>query len=313
MGLHTLTSITLGVPNVSETARYYEEFGLTLTPGKDGQQRVLGTTDGGQQMTLVHAPQRRLLEMTIGADDQDDLNRIERKLDRLDASYAYDGETLRVSDPNSAILVTVQVVARITETLSAQEPTNGPGRPDRANGRARSVERNGRVRPRKLGHVVIGSLDQEASQRFFTEGLGFMVSDRVPGLASFLRCSTDHHNLLIQQAPLNFLHHTAWEVDDVDEVGRGATSMLEGHPERHVWGLGRHHIGSNFFWYLKDPAGNFSEYYSDLDCIVDDQLWKPSVVEGMRGLYNWGPPPSPSFLEPEDLAALMTGNHAPAK
>jgi hypothetical protein len=30
--------------------------------------------------------------------------------------------------------------------------------------------------------------------------------------------------------------------------------MLEGHPERHVWGLGRHHIGSNFFWYLKDPG-----------------------------------------------------------
>jgi hypothetical protein len=41
-----------------------------------------------------------------------------------------------------------------------------------------------------------------------------------------MRCSTDHHNLLVQQAPLNFLHHTAWEVDDVDEVGRGATRML---------------------------------------------------------------------------------------
>ena len=102
-----------------------------------------------------------------------------------------------------------------------------------------------------------------------------------------------------------------WEVDDIDEVGRGATAMLEGHPERHVWGLGRHHIGSNFFWYLKDPVGNFSEYYSDLDVILDDQLWKPSVVEGARGLYNWGPPPPPSFIHPEDLAALMTGSHAP--
>jgi hypothetical protein len=51
--------------------------------------------------------------------------------------------------------------------------------------------------------------------------------------------------------------------------------MLEEHPERHVWGLGRHYGGSNFFWYLKDPAGNFSEYYSDMDCIIDDQLWTP--------------------------------------
>src|SRR2546430_17114432 len=38
-----------------------------------------------------------------------------------------------------------------------------------------------------------------------------------------------------------------------------ALPILEGHPERHVWGLGRHHIGSNFFWYLKDPVGNFSD------------------------------------------------------
>ena len=58
-------------------------------------------------------------------------------------------------------------------------------------------------------------------------------------------------------------------------------------------------------------GGNFSEYYSDLDIILDDQLWKPSVVEGARGLYNWGPPPPPSFIHPEDLAALMTGSHAP--
>src|SRR6266516_1107283 len=107
------------------------------------------------------------------------------------------------------------------------------------------------------------------------------------------------------------VQHRRGPAPDLVDVGRGATAMLDGHPERHVWGLGRHHIGSNFFWYLKDPVGNFSEYYSDLDIILDDQLWKPSVVEGARGLYNWGPPPPPSFLEPEDLAALMTGNHAP--
>jgi hypothetical protein len=68
--------------------------------------------------------------------------------------------------------------------------------------------------------------------------------------------------------------------------------------------------GSNFFWYLKDPAGNFSEYYSDMDCIVDDQLWTPEDLEGARGLFAWGPPPPPSFLHPEDLAVLMTCAHA---
>ncbi len=157
---------------------------------------------------------------------------------------------------------------------------------------------------------MLGSTDFPTSQRFFIEGLGFKVSDTIDGLASFLRCSTDHHNLLVQPAPVPFLHHSSWQVDDVDEIGRGAHALLAADPARHVWGLGRHHIGSNFFWYLKDPAGNFSEYYADLDCILDDQLWKPEVWEGAKGLYNWGPPPPMSFLSPDDLAELMAGAHA---
>ena len=312
MGLHGLTSITLGVPDVEAACGYYEEFGLVPSGvSGDGARRRFATVEGGDQLILVHAPRRRLLEIGVGADDRDDLDRIESNLAGIGARCERSGEVLVVHDPHSALRVSVSVSARIVQSPAEVVPMNGPGRPDRANVRAPAIERTNKVRPRRLGHVVVGSLDQAASQHFFTQGLGFKVTDRVPGLASFLRCSTDHHNLLLQQAPLNFLHHTAWEVDDVDEVGRGAHAMLQEHPERHVWGLGRHHIGSNFFWYLKDPAGNFSEYYADLDCVLDDQVWKPSVVEGARGIYNWGPPPPPSFIQPDDLAALMTGAHAP--
>ncbi len=170
--------------------------------------------------------------------------------------------------------------------------------------------RVGPVRPRKLGHVVVGSTDLAASQRFFMDGIGFKVSDTITGLAAFLRCSTDHHNLLVQPAPFPLLHHTSWQVNDVDEIGRGARAMLAADPARHVWGLGRHCVGSNFFWYLRDPAGNFTEYYADLDCILDDQLWEPRVWDGAAALASWGPPVPPSFLAPDDLAELMAGAHA---
>lgn len=296
MGLHRLTSITIGIPNVAETASYYEEFGLAPTG------------DGGEQLRLEHAPTRRLTEVGVGVDDTDDLDRIASRLDALDLTWKRDGDTLRTSEPIAGFRAVVSVGDRIEQEEAPAPQYNGPGRITRT-GRAPVTEREGSVAPRKLGHVVIGSTDQAATQRFFTDGLGFKVSDEAP-FASFMRCSTDHHNVLVQQAPLNFLHHTSWQLEDVDEIGRGATAMLEKDPDRHVWGLGRHHVGSNFFWYLKDPAGNFSEYYSDLDCIVDDALWKPGVFEGARGLFNWGPPPPPSFLAPQDLAALMTGAHS---
>ena len=141
-----------------------------------------------------------------------------------------------------------------------------------------------RVRPRKLGHVVFTTPNFAATNDFFTTLIGFKISDYIGDIGAFLRCSTDHHNLLVLEAPATFLHHSAWQVDDVDEIGRGASALIEGHPERHVWGLGRHHAGSNFFWYLRDPAGNFSEYYSDLDYIPEDAAWLPERAGQIRPL-----------------------------
>ncbi len=304
MSLHRLTTITLGVPDPAPVAAYYEEFGLT--PLGDGR---FASADGGEQLRLVATPTRRLVELGIGADDADDLGRITAALRALDVASTTTGDTLVAHDAGTRVRVVVGVTDRIRQAPAVASALNGPGRLDRATRRADAILRESRVRPRKLGHVVLGSTDLAASQRFFIEGIGFKVSDTIDGLASFLRCSTDHHNLLVQPAPVPLLHHTSWQVDDVDEVGRGAHAMLSTDPDRHVWGLGRHHIGSNFFWYLKDPAGNFSEYYADLDCILDDQLWEPGVWEGAKGLYSWGPPVPRSFLAPDDLAALMTGTH----
>jgi catechol 2,3-dioxygenase-like lactoylglutathione lyase family enzyme len=307
MPLHQLTSVTIGVPNVAETAAYYAEFGLA-----DLGDGSLATIDGGPQLHIVAAPTRRLVDLTVGVDDPDDLDRIAVRLAALGLDCARDGDVLRTEEPVAGFRAMAAVSPRLEQPFVSPTPYNAPGRIERADDRAPGVLRDEPVRPLRLGHVVIGCTDYEATCRFFVDGLGFKASDYIAGAGAFLRCSTDHHNVLVLSAPVNFLHHTSWQVEDVDEIGRGACAMLDGHPERHVWGLGRHHAGSNFFWYLKDPAGNFSEYYSDMDCIIDDQLWTPETLHGARGLLNWGPPPPPSFLEPEDLAALMIGAHASA-
>jgi catechol 2,3-dioxygenase-like lactoylglutathione lyase family enzyme len=306
--LHRLTQIVMGVPNVEQTASYYADFGLVRAT-QSGDDPTFATVDGGEQLRIVSSPRRRLVQLGIGADDPDDLDRVGASLAALDVAAKRTATSVRAVDPGTDVTVCVEIAPRYAQDPTPAPAYNTPGVDARLERRAPGILRDRPVRPRKLGHVVLGSTDQEFSQRFFQQGIGFKVSDTVPGLAAFMRCSTDHHNVLVQQAPVAFLHHTSWQVDDVDEVGRGASAMLETDPARHTWGLGRHFIGSNFFWYLKDPAGNFSEYYSDLDCIVDDALWTPGVWEGAKALWAWGPPPPPSFLAPEDLGALMTGTH----
>ena len=306
MSLHSLLAVTIGVPNVAETSAYYEEFGLAPSP--DGW---FSTRDAGRQLRIVAAPTRRLVALRVGADDADDLARAAAQLRTLGIECSAAEQSLTATEPVTGAVVSLTIAPRLVQDPVPATVYNGPGRFERHGARAASIVRTERVRPRKLGHAVVGSTDYRATMTFFTDGLGFKVSDRIKDVAAFLRCSTDHHNVLVLAAPVTFLHHTSWQVDDIDDVGRGAYAMLDGRPERHVWGLGRHYAGSNFFWYLKDPAGNFSEYYSDMDCIVDDQLWTPEDLEGARGLFAWGPPPPPSFLHPDDLAALMTGAHAP--
>lgn len=306
MALHRMNSVTIGVPNVEQTAEFYRDFNLTETsPG------VFASADGGDQLRLVHAPVRRLVELNVGAEDPDDIERIAAQIGKLDVDVERYEDGLAATDPGTRVRVRVEVAPKLVQRPEPAPVYNTPGAVNRdgRSPRLAAGDAPDRARPRKLGHVVIGSTDIEPSRKFFIDAIGFKVSDEVKDHAQFLRCSQDHHNLLLQKAPVAFLHHTSWQVEDVDEIGMGAAALLRKDPARHVWGFGRHHVGSNFFWYFRDPAGNFCEYYSDLDVISDDQVWKPQVWEGMHALYSWGPPPPPSFIRPDDLAELMAGLH----
>jgi catechol 2,3-dioxygenase-like lactoylglutathione lyase family enzyme len=307
VALHGLDKLTIGVPNRDDTIAYYSEFGLEHCG--DGRFR---TRNGGEQLQIATAPTRRLLRISIAADHQDDVNAAAARLTARGLPVTLDEGRLQTVEPITGVIVEVTQRPRIIiEPAPAPTPYNLPAQRNRT-GRAPALSRTEPVRPRRLGHVVVASTDMPTTMKFFTEGVGLKISDYMGDQGAFLRCSTDHHNVLVMAAPVNFMHHTSWQVDDVDEIGRGAHAMLEDHPERHIWGLGRHFAGGNFFWYLRDPAGNFSEYYADMDDIPEDQLWSPEVMQGLQGLYSWGPPPPPSFVNPDDLAELMAGAHSTA-
>ena len=302
MSLHRLRSITVGVPSVESVRGFYRDFGLTET--STGR---FETADGGEQLRLAEAPRRALLALAIGVDDTDDLGRVAGSLAKLGVTVERDPRSLRAVDAVTGIGVELVIEPRVAQKPPARIVTNLPGDAVRIDARSPAVP-PAVSKPRRLQHVVVTSSDPVASRRFFTEGIGFQVSDEIAGIgASFMRCSTDHHNVLVQPGPFSFLHHTAWEMDDVDAVGRAAAAMVAADASRHVWGLGRHAIGSNYFWYLRDPAGNFAEYSSDLDVITDAEAWKVAASMPAHGLAAWAPPVPRAFLAPDDIVALAQG------
>ena len=287
--LHRLCCLEMVVPDVAATAAFYRDFGLQeVAPGQ------LASAAGGVQLVLASGAARAVRRLEVGVDDASDLDRIAQNLQRLGAPCARGDGVLETRDAALDIALRIAIAPRIAARMIAPKAPGARG--------AQMPEESEPPRPRKLSHVVLGSPDPAATGRLLCEGLGFRVSDRLPEVnATFLRCGSDHHDLLVQPAPRAFMHHTAWELGSVDEVGRAAMRMLERDPASQVWGLGRHLVGSNYFWYLRDPAGNFAEYSSDVDVIPDGTVWQPGDFHGRAQLYAWGPPPPLEFLLPSDI------------
>ncbi len=300
MALHRLSSLTIGVPNVSAVAPFYDAFGLASLG--DGR---YATRDGGEQLRLTAAPYRRLEEIVVGADSPDDLARINAAMVGAGHSPVVTSDSLRVRDEHAGVDVTVRVEPRAMVSKQPRVATNRPGVVERTNRPADVVLNTATVQPAHLSHVVLGTPNYEATMAFFIDLLGFETSDQLPGIISFNRCSEMHHNVAIQNMPGRFLHHVAFEVDTVDDVLRGGSNMIEADAERHMWGLGRHAIGSNWFWYLRDPAGNFVEYTADLDTITSQDVYVPKEWAGKEYLYAHGPAVPVQFLEPDDAKDIF--------
>jgi catechol 2,3-dioxygenase-like lactoylglutathione lyase family enzyme len=270
--------IVLGVDEMTEAQRFLTDFGLEET--ESGREGASFATQDGTELVLRHAkdsalqpavgPEATAREIIWGVESAAELDRIAAELGRDRNVVLEAGGLLRTID-DSGFGVGFQVSQRkafgATPALA-----NAHGLPPQ---RPRNVRADltGPVRPRGLGHIVLFVNNLEAAERFYTERLGFRVSDRFRGRGVFLRAagSHDHHTLFLIQRPdqPGGLHHIECHVSDFNEVMRGGASLSrKGWATQH--GPGRHILGSNYFWYFRAPFGGALELGADMDWVDDD-------------------------------------------
>jgi catechol 2,3-dioxygenase-like lactoylglutathione lyase family enzyme len=125
----------------------------------------------------------------------------------------------------------------------------------------------------KLGHVVLMVEDLPRSLRFYTQVLGFKVSDvypasMVPGGMVFLRFNDDHHGVALvggrnDEKKQRDMHHMAFAVATLDEVLQ-AREHLEHHGVTIDFN-GRRRAGCQVAVEFRDPDGHRLEIYWGLD------------------------------------------------
>ena len=136
----------------------------------------------------------------------------------------------------------------------------------------------------KIGHVVLNVTDLERSVRFYTQVLGFQISDvyaedMMPGGMVFMRCNTDHHGVALvgemtARSANAELNHLAFEVSSLDEVLRARD-----HLKKHGIAIdfeGRRRAGVQIAVEFRDPDGHRLEIYWGLDQVGSDGQVRPS-------------------------------------
>ena len=145
----------------------------------------------------------------------------------------------------------------------------------------------------KLGHIVLHVTDLEKSTAFYTQMLGFKVSDvypeeMMPGGMVFLRCNTDHHCLALVGAGAGGsrnreLHHFAFEVATLGEVVH-ARDRLRAHNVT-IDFEGRRRAGCQIAVEFRDPDNHSVEIYWGVDQVGSDGRIRPSVEwHGVKSL-----------------------------
>jgi catechol 2,3-dioxygenase-like lactoylglutathione lyase family enzyme len=288
LGITHLRHISLITPNLKEQARFYEEiWGLDIVSQDESSVYFRGAGPENHILSLHAGEKSGLHHIAFGMVDK---NAVDRAAEILASQgvpivsppgYLDEegkGYGLRFADPENRC---IELSAWVEIHTSIWQKKN--------------------VDPVKLNHVVMNTKDLDMITDFYTNVLGFKVTDWSEHQMSFLRCNRKHHSIAFNQDAHASVNHIAYEVDSVDEVMRGISNVRKA-GFKEIWGPGRHGPGDNIFCYFQDPGNFVMEYTCYLETIEDENEWRARVWKRVPHLMDqWGLAGPP---KPETRAAM---------
>jgi len=143
-------------------------------------------------------------------------------------------------------------------------------------------------RPNSLQHVALYTNHLEAMVEFYTEALGFDISDWLLRERAWLRCNTNHHALMFIQGKAG-IDHLGFNISDGTDLLRWADHLGQQQIPL-VWGPGRHGVSGDLFLRFADTEGihielsaGMQQFY-DRDVTTPPRLWHTRTM----ALNLWG-------------------------
>jgi catechol 2,3-dioxygenase-like lactoylglutathione lyase family enzyme len=152
--------------------------------------------------------------------------------------------------------------------------------------------RRSSLRPQVLQHIALNTPQLEEMVEFYTEALGFDISDWLLRERAWLRCNANHHTIMFTQGQPG-IDHIGFTIADNNDIVRWA-DLLYQQEVQILWGPGRHGAGNDLFVRFANPDGTHIELsaglqqYHDRDVTIAPRLWHTRT----SALNLWGVMPS---------------------
>jgi catechol-2,3-dioxygenase len=246
--LSGLRSVAFELPDPEAALDFYTSvWGLEAVASGNGAIWLRGTGSDCYLLSLHQGPRAAIRSMTFRAALDTDLAAIQANIARCGGTVL--AAAHEPDEPGAgAMIVARDTVGRTIRVVQGDTLLNPLAfDPDR---------------PERLAHVNINSNDVARDTAFFTDALGFTLTDRSRMMA-FVRTNSDHHSVVIAVAPVDTLNHVAFQLPGWESVMRASGRMVD-HRFPISWGPGRHGPGNNVFAYFVDPFGFVIEYTADV-------------------------------------------------
>ena len=294
-------------PSLDEAEQFLTSFGLARAERTRDALFMRGT-DAPHHVHVTHLGPSKFVGLAFSVANEDDLRRFATVRGASGVEHVDEpggGLRVRITDPNGYQMEVVHGLASLPPLPVAEQVLNtGTDKLRRAGELLRVERRPSQVK--RIAHAVLMTRNAAEKIRWYREMFGFLSSDEVYAgtpdnlVASFNRCDrgdtfVDHHTFLCFESPNVGLNHLSFEVQSFDDLMVGHEHLRAG-GYRHVWGVGRHLLGSQIFDYWEDPWRRVHEHWTDTDMLnARSGSARHPVEVGLSA--QWGEPPPQSFVE----------------
>jgi hypothetical protein len=293
-------------PSLDQAEEFLTHFGLVRTERTKDRLYMRGT-DPTPHVHITHLGPSKFLGLGFYVDSEDDLARLAkapgaRGIENIDEPGG--GKRVRIADPHGYDIEVIHGQRAPAELPVRKHVTNWGDEKLRRAGSLMRLDR-GPSQVKRIAHAVLMTQGAKEKIRWYREMFGFLPSDEVYAgakdniIASFNRCDrgdtfVDHHTFLCFESPNTGLNHLSFEVHSYDDLMLGHEHLKNAGKYEHVWGIGRHLLGSQIFDYWKDPWERVHEHWTDTDVL--NARTPPNLLSAEEGLSSqWGSRPPEAF------------------